>query len=125
MFLSKLVRYLSSGGGLFLVSMALLYVLYSVLGLPYYVGTVVGAAVAITGHYAATRWWVFPASKQTLIGGYERFVGIALVVVACITGGTILLVNVGMNVYLARALVSLVAATGSFFLNGRYNFHTL
>lgn len=125
MFLSKLARYLFSGGGLFLVSMAILYVLYGVVGLPYYIGTLVGAAIAITGHYAATRWWVFPASKQTLIGGYERFVVIALVVVACITSGTVLLVNFGANVYVARALVSLIAAVGSFFLNGRYNFHTL
>jgi putative flippase GtrA len=94
--------------------------------LPYYIGTAVGAAVATTLHYAAVRRWVFPASRQTLIGGYERFVVIAFVVVVCITGGTILLVSgLGVNVYIARVLVSVVAAIGSFFVNGRYNFHAL
>ena len=123
---SRLLRQAAVSGTSFLVNLGLLYVFYTLWGMPYFFAIPLTFLVTTAGNYAATRGFIFPETDQKLVKGFAFFSTLTLIYVVCVTSGVALLVELfGLNVYVARILVGFTLLGIGFFVNGRYNFHVI
>ncbi len=123
---TRIVRQSVVSGVSFFVNLGLLYIFYTLVGIPYLLAIPLTFLVTTTANYVATRKLIFPETDQKMIKGFAFFATLTAVYVGCITLGVVFLVELfGVNVYVARILSGFIFSAIGFFVNGRYNFHVL
>ena len=121
--LYRFLRYSSVGVGTFLFDLAMLYILTSKFGVPYYISTAVSFFVAVSINYVISRRFVFGETERSWHTGYGYFLIVVLVGLAATTGLVVLLVTYAHLYYLlARILVAGVVGMGNYLINLNYNF---
>lgn len=110
----------------FLLGLAVLYVLYDLLGMDYWLAVPLSVMTHLALHYAATRGFVFTKCERTFEVGFLIFVLIGIAEIVFITGGVTLIVEyLNGDVYWTRIGVGVIAAIGGFWANAKYNFKVL
>jgi putative flippase GtrA len=112
--------------GVFLVGLAVLWVLVDMFGVQQLVAVAISFLVANSLHYAIGRLWIYPDSDQGLARGFFYFLvnaGIGLVLTVAFFA--LLTDLVGMHFLIARAVASLFAGLAAFLLNALLNFRSV
>jgi len=110
----------------FLLGLALLWVLVEWGGMAKLPAAAIGFIVAHTLHYALGRWWIYRGTERRLVSGFAFFLGNGLIGL----GITLMLFEAflrftSVHYLVARVLVSLVAGLAMFLLNAIWNFKRL
>jgi putative flippase GtrA len=110
----------------FLLGLAVLWVLVEWAGIAKLPAAGISFIVAHTLHYALGRWWVYRGTERRLVSGFAFFLGNGLVGL----GITLMLFEAflrftSVHYLAARVLVSLVAGLAMFLLNAILNFKRL
>lgn len=118
-----LVRNTVVSTGVFLVGLAVLYVLVEYFGMDEVIASGIGFLVSNSIHYLLDRWWVFAGTERALAKGYALFLMNSGVGLALTMGLMWLFLQFTPIHYLvARVLVSVVAGLVMFVLNAVWNF---
>jgi putative flippase GtrA len=122
-----LVRNTVVSTGVFLIGLALLWLLVERAGMDTLVATGVSFVIATTLHYALGRAWIFKGTERAVVPGYGFFLvnaGIGLAVTVGLMAA--LLALIPDQYYLgARVIVSVFAGLAMFCLNGILNFRRI
>ncbi len=119
----RFLRYTLVGGSTFLFDLALLYLITTYAGVPYYLATPGAFLVAVSINYLVSRRFVFRGTERGHALGYSYFITAALGGAAVTTLGVTLLVTyVGLYFMLARILIALLVGTMNYLFNLFYNF---
>ena len=109
--------------GVFLLGLAVLWVLVEYAGMDEVIAAGVGFVVANTLHYLLGRYWIFAGSQRKLASGYVLFLMNSGVGLAVTMGLFWLLVTYSpMHYLLVRIIVSVFAGLLVFALNAALNF---
>ncbi len=109
--------------GVFLIGLAVLWVLVEYASMDEVIAAGIGFIVANTLHYLLGRYWIFAGSQRKLASGYVLFLINSGVGLAVTMGLFWLLVNYSpMHYLLVRIIVSVFAGLLVFALNAALNF---
>ncbi|MFZ1743313.1 MAG: GtrA family protein [Pontixanthobacter sp.] len=109
--------------GVFLVGLALLWVLVQKGGMDEVIAAGIGFVTANSLHYALGRSWIFRGTQRALAAGYALFLvngGIGLLVTMVLYAA--MLQWTSINYLVARIIVSVFAGLIVFVLNAVWNF---
>ena len=121
---TTLFRYALSAWFSFALDLTLLWLLVRLLDMHYTLAATIGFIVASSVQYAISRVWAFRGTRRNAIGGYVRFIFVALVGLGIIVGGMIVLVEKFLLPYIiARILIAGIAGLWNFSLNAYWNFN--
>ena len=109
----------------FLVGLALLWLLVERLGVPKVLAAALSFLVANSVHYAFGPTWIYKGTERRLAAGYAFFLINAVVGLAATVGLFAALVELGMHYLLARVVASVFVGFGLFVLNAVFNFRSL
>jgi putative flippase GtrA len=115
---SQLLRFLLVGG----LNTAVGYAIFAVLvwvGLPFPLAIGLATVLGVAFNFQSTGRLVFGGAPMSQLG---RFVGVYVVVYLLNIGAVALLLDAGLNVYMANALVILPLALIAFALQRRFVF---
>ncbi len=118
-----LVRNTVVSTGVFLLGLALLWLLVEQGGMDEVIAAGIGFVTANTMHYALGRKWIFRGTDRALASGYAIFLvngGIGLVVTMALYAA--LLRWTPLDYLVARVIVSVFAGLAMFVLNAVWNF---
>ena len=109
--------------GVFLLGLAVLWVLVEKAGMNAVLATGLGFLVANSIHYIFGRTWIFAGSDRKLSTGYAIFLMNAMIGLAVTVGLFWVLTELTpMNYLVARVIVSVFAGLAVFGLNASINF---
>lgn len=110
----------------FLFGLAVLYVMYDILGVPYWIGVPFSVFAHLALHYALARSLVFTDSGRTIEEGFLIFVIIGILEIIFITGSVTLVVEyLSGDVYYTRIIAGVIAAILGFWANAAFTFRAL
>lgn len=119
----RFLKYFIVGFSTFLLDLALLYSLTSLLSFNYLWSAGVSYLIAVSINYILSRKLVFSQTERPLDTGYYFFVLIALVGALAVMGFMALLVStLGFNYVVARILVAGLIGMGNYLINLFLNF---
>jgi len=119
----RFLRYTLVGGSTLLFDLALLYLVTTYLGVPYYIATPLAFLVAVSINYMVSRRFVFKGTERGHVYGYSYFITAALVGAGITTlGVTVLVTYAGLYFMFARVLIACVVGIGNYLFNLFYNF---
>ncbi len=107
----------------FLIGLAVLWVLVELAGMDEVLSSGIGFAVANTLHYLLARSWIFRGTDRAFVSGFAFFVanGISGLIITMALMA-VLLEFTPINYLVARVLVSVVAGLAVFVANAAWNF---
>lgn len=118
-----LVRNTVVSSGVFLVGLAVLWLLVERAGVDAVLATALSFLIANSIHYVFGRTWIFAGSDRRLSTGYALFLMNAVVGLAVTVGlFWVLTAFTPMNYLVARVIVSVFAGLAVFALNATVNF---
>ena len=121
-----LVRNTVVSTGVFLLGLALLWLLVEQAGVATLPATAVSFLAATSLHYALGRSWIFRGTDRAVVPGYAFFLVNAFIGLGLTVGLMAVFLEYAPFHYLAsRILVSLVAGLAMFLLNGIFNFRRI
>ena len=109
----------------FLLGLALLWLLVERLGVPKVRAVALSFLVANSVHYAFGRTWIYKGTERRLVPGYAFFLINAVVGLGFTVGLFAAFVEIGMHYLLARVVASVFVGLGLFVLNAVFNFRSL
>lgn len=110
----------------FVFGLGVLYVVYDLLGVPYWIGVPFSVFCHLAVHYALARSLVFTTSGRTIEEGFAIFVLVGVLEILFITATVTFFVEVfSADVYLTRITAGVVAAILGFFANAVYTFRAV
>lgn len=120
---AMLVRNTIVSGGVFALSLGILWVLVERFGVDEVLASGVGFVCANTLHYVMGRVWIFRGTDRGVVPGYALFLTNGVVGLLITMGLMALLLELTTLHYLvARVLVSVIAGLVMFVLNAVWNF---
>ena len=119
----RFARYSIVGVSTLLFDLALLFILTTYSGIPYYFSTGISFLIAVSINYAISRSAVFKGTERKISTGYIYFIGIALIGALLTTVSVYLLVTY-LHLYflLARVFVAGFIGVGNYVSNLYLNF---
>ena len=114
------------GCSVFLLSLALMWLLVTRLGVDTYVAAAISFLVANSLHYLLARLWIFRGTRRGFAPGYAYFfvnAGVGLAVTMALFA--LLTEITGMHFIAARVIASVFAGLSMFALNAMLNFRSL
>ena len=111
---------------MFLVGLALLWLLVEYLGVREIPAAAAGFIVANSLHYGLGRTWIYRGTERRLVPGYAFFLvnGVIGLVITLVLFDTFLRFT-SIHYLIARVIVSVVAGLVMFLLNAMLNFRRL
>ena len=123
---TMLVRNTVVSTGVFLLGLALLWLLVERAGMDAVLATGISFLVANSVHYVFGRTWIFAGTDRPISTGYAIFIGNALLGLAVTVGLFWALTQwTAMHYLVARVVVSVFAGLAIFALNATVNFRQL
>ena len=112
--------------GVFLVGLAILWLLVEQAEVDPVLATAIGFIVANSIHYVFGRAWIFAGTQRRVSTGYLLFLGNAVVGLFVTIGLFWALITfTPINYLIARVIVSVFAGLAVFALNASFNFRRL
>lgn len=119
----RFFRYALVGGSTFAFDLLLIWLATEFLGVPYWLSTALGFAIAVSINYFVSRRFVFKGTSRRLHHGYALFLLFASGGALLISGSVALLVSVfGLHYLVARVLVACFVGFGNYLFNLHFNF---
>jgi putative flippase GtrA len=122
-----LVRNTVVSTGVFLLGLALLWLMVERGGVDTLVATGISFLIATTLHYALGRAWIFSGTERPVVSGYGFFLVNAAIGLVVTVGLMALLLSILPDRFylIARIIVSVFAGLAMFLLNGIFNFRRI
>jgi len=125
-FVLRFTKYSFVGLPTFLLDLAIIALLTSLLNVPYEIAVGIGFIIGISVNYHITYHWVFKGTKRRRVTGFVIFALLGLLGMVLITSGTKFFVEeFGMPLYVARTLIGAILGIIGFLINSWFNFKML
>lgn len=119
----RFLKYTSVGVSTFLFDLLLIWLMTEFMGVPYWLSTALGFAIAVSVNYFVSRRFVFKGTERKIHHGYLYFIGVAcggaLLITAAVTA---LVTTLALHYLVARVLVAGVVGIGNYLFNLHFNF---
>jgi len=120
---AQFLRYTVTASSTFVLDLTLLWVLTQFFGIYYLVSAALAFSIAISINYVTCRNYAFGGSSRNYVGGYIRFIGIALAgVVMVVLSMRTLVESFAIPYLLARIIVGTFIGMWNYTMNAFWNF---
>lgn len=119
----RFLKYAAVGVSTFVFDLLLIWLMTEFAGVPYWISTWLGFAVAVSCNYFISRRYVFCGTSRELYKGYALFIAFALGGATLISASVAFLVTTfALHYLIARIIVAAVVGMGNYLFNLHVNF---